>query len=240
MEARPSAEDEGHFSKGAGPLPDREKTTRGIMTNDSPDNSASTPADAKTQLRAAMRERLSAMAPEEVQRLSAAVCRRIVAAGFFETAETVMMYLPIAQEVDLTPLALRCFQDGKTVCVPRMDWASRHMRAVEIRSLEDEFEQRNCGVREPVSGRAIPVDELNVVLIPGLAFDTAGRRLGRGGGFYDRFLAQPAIRSGGARLCGVGFDSQVVDVVPAEPHDAPLGVIVTDRRMICAPCRRPA
>lgn len=198
------------------------------------------PANAKAALRAAMRERLGAVPPDDIQRLSAAVCRRIAASGFYAAAETVLMYLPIAQEVDLTPLALRCFQDGKTVCVPRMDWASRHMRAVEIRSLEDEFEQRNCGVREPVSGRAIPVDEIDLVLAPGLAFDTAGRRLGRGGGFYDRFLAQPTLRSAGTKICGVAFDSQIVDRVPVEPHDAPLGVIVTDRRLICAPCRKPA
>lgn len=210
------------------------------MASEPHDSTPGPTAEAKERLRAEVRGRLAELTQDEILRMSAAICRRIVAAGFFEATETVMMFLPIAQEVDLTPLALRCFQDGKTVCVPRMDWESKRMRAVEIRSLEDEFEQRKCGVREPVSGRAIPIDEIDLILVPGLAFDTAGRRLGRGGGFYDRFLAQPTLRGRGTRRCGVGFDAQIVDEVPAESHDATLSVVVTDRRIICAPCRRPA
>ncbi len=210
------------------------------MSQPAPHSNGNGPAQAKAAMRAAMKDRLAQLAADEVQRLSASVCRRVIAAGFFETASTVMMYLPIDFEVDLTPLALRCFQDGKTVCVPRMDWSSRRMTAVEIVSLEDEFEQRRCGVREPVSGRPIPGDEIDLILIPALAYDAAGFRLGRGGGFYDRFLAQPTLRQGGVRLCGVAFDQQIVDEVPHEAHDAIVDAIVTDRRLICAPCRRRA
>lgn len=191
----------------------------------------------KAALRDVVRTRLAALSGEDVQRSSAAVCRRLVQADFFQRASTVMLYLPVGSEVDLTCLALRCFQDGKTVCAPRLDWQARHMTAVEIRGLDDRFEQRHHGVREPV-GSPLPVDEIDLILVPGLGFDASGRRLGRGGGFYDRFLSHPLTRERGARVCGVCHDIQIVDAVPSEPHDVVMDVVVTDRRMICAPCAR--
>lgn len=201
------------------------------MTDGSP-----TTTDKET-LRERMRELLRALTPEEVQQLSGAAARRIVASPFFRDATTVMIYLPIPGEVDVTSIALRCFQQGKTVCVPRMDWKQRRMTAVEIRGFNDAFEQRRFGVREPVSGRPVPIEEINLVLAPGLAFDTAGRRLGRGGGFYDRFLSMPLERRLTRTTCGVCFDIQIVDTVPTDEHDQKVDVVATDRRLVCAPCR---
>lgn len=194
----------------------------------------------KETLRERMRELLRALTPEDVQQMSGAVARRIVASPFFNDATTVMIYLPIPGEVDVTSIALRCFQQGKTVCVPRMDWKQRRMTAVEIRGFNDAFEERRFGVREPVSGRPVPIEEINLVLAPGLAFDAAGRRLGRGGGFYDRFLATPRERRLPRTTCGVCFDIQIVDTVPADEHDQKVDVVATDRRLVCAPCRNRA
>lgn len=216
------------------------------MTNTSDANSpskstsADTVADAKAALRTRMRTIVESISEEEIQRMSAAISRRLTGAGFFDVASTVMLYLPLPREVDLTCVALRCFQDGKTVCVPRVDWNERRMTAVEILGFEDEFEVRRHGVREPVNGRPVALDEIDLIVVPGLAFDTAGRRVGRGGGFYDRFLSQPLVRSCRAKVCGVCFDSQIIDAAPVEPHDARVDVVATDRRLICTPCRHGA
>ena len=83
------------------------------------------------------------------------------------------------------------------------------------------------GLRTPSAGRPIPVESIDVVIIPGLAFDTEGWRLGRGGGYYDRFLERVSRQT---RLVGIAFDQQVVEVVPHELHDVRMQVIVTDRR----------
>lgn len=189
---------------------------------------------AKGALRDAMREMLRDLVPQEAAAMSAAVCRRVSAMECFVAAQTVLVYMPIPGEVDVCPLALRSFQAGKSVCVPRMDWKSRRMHAVEIRGFDDQFEQQRHGVREPIGGAPLPVGEIDLVIVPGLAFDPEGNRVGRGAGFYDRFLSDPGLRrSGRMTIVGVGFDFQMVDRVPTEPHDAKVEAVATDRRLIC-------
>ncbi len=85
-----------------------------------------------------------------------------------------------------------------------------------------------CGAREPVADAAtrLAPGDADMILVPGLAFDRAGRRLGRGGGYYDRLLADPALR---ARRVGVCFACQFVDAVPVEGHDARVDCVVTER-----------
>lgn len=201
-----------------------------------------TPApDNKEAIRDRMREALRDLTLEETQERSAALCRRVESADFFHAAQTVMVYLPVPGEVDIAPLALRCFQEGKTVCVPRMDWKERHMQAAEITGFDDSFETRKHGVREPAAGRPVSNLDIDLIIVPGLAFDTFGRRLGRGGGFYDRFLSQPEFRKAGAvASVGVCFDFQIIPAVPHVAHDVPVHAVVTDRRAIRIACRRPS
>src|SRR5690606_295009 len=94
-----------------------------------------------------------------------------------------------------------------------------------------------AGLQHPrESCPVIPLDELDLLLSPGLGFDLAGGRIGHGAGFYDRFLAQVASAPGArALVCGVGFEAQLLPVgqaVPAEPHDRPLDALVTEARIV--------
>lgn len=197
----------------------------------------SVPPDNKEAIRDEMRRRLRSLGTEDAKGWSGQVCSRIAGTSFFARAETLMVYLPIPGEVDITGLALRAFQEGKTVCVPRVDWRAGHMMAVEIRSLDDEFVEEKRGVKEPAGGRSVCSEEIDLVLVPGLAFDAVGRRLGRGGGFYDRFLADPLLRRGGlTTTCGVAFDFQVIEQVPTLGHDMRVDAVVTERRLIRAGC----
>lgn len=197
----------------------------------------SVPPDNKEAIREAMRRRLREVSLEDGKRWSGLVCARVASEPFFTRAEVVMVYLPIPGEVDITGLALRAFQEGKTVCVPRVDWRAGHMMAMEIRSLDDQFVEERRGVKQPSGGRPVCSDEIDLVLTPGLAFDAMGRRLGRGGGFYDRFLADPLLRRGGlTTTCGVGFEFQVIDQVPTLGHDMRMDAVVTERRLIRAGC----
>ena len=94
------------------------------------------------------------------------------------------------------------------------------------------------GILEPPAGtREIPISNLDLVLVPGLAFDTAGHRLGRGAGFYDRFLADPNLR---AVTCGVGFEAQLLDNVPIDQWDIPLQAVATERRLVLTSHTPPA
>lgn len=183
----------------------------------------------KKPLRAQLRHLMRQVEPDDLRRRSADATARLVDTEAFATARTVMMFLSLPYEIDTRQLAVRAWQRGKTVTVPLVSFAQRHMIPVEIRSLTDPMTTDERGLRNPTNARPVPVDEVDLVVVPGLGFDTRGHRLGRGGGFYDRFLSQPAF---GGRSCGFGFDEQVIDTVPAMSHDVPLDMLVTDRRTV--------
>lgn len=183
----------------------------------------------KKTIRAEMRARLAAMSEAERHVASGAACARLAGLGTFRTASVVMLYMPLATEVDTTSLAIRCFQLGKTVAVPRVNWERRDMNAVEVSSFDDHFmETDEHGLRTPKEGQLLPPSAIDLVIVPGLAFDSQGNRLGRGGGYYDRFLSR--LRRA-ATAVGLGFDFQVIDQAPVDDRDVSVNTVVTERRV---------
>ncbi len=202
----------------------------------------------KEALRASMRERLSRLDGESRERGSEAVCRRLAALPAFAAAETVLVYLAMrgwreegrVAEVCCDGLIDACWASGKRVCGPRIDWASRLMTPAELRA-GDEVEVRYYDVPEPRGeAAAVGLEEIGLVLTPGLAFDRERRRLGRGAGFYDRFLVEYDAARGAGKddagrsgvVVGLAFDGQVVQRAPAEAHDRLVDVLVTETETI--------
>jgi 5-formyltetrahydrofolate cyclo-ligase len=189
----------------------------------------------KPALRRQLRERLAAMTDADRQAKSLAACNLMAASPEFAAARVVMLYLSTPQEADTAPLALRCWQSGKTVVVPKVSWNQRRMLPVEITSLQTSMTTSGPGVREPVSGQPMPLNLIDLVIVPGLGFTTDGHRIGRGMGFYDRFLAQGDFVG---LSCGFGFEEQVVGNIPVLDHDMSLSMLCTDRgiRRFAANC----
>jgi 5-formyltetrahydrofolate cyclo-ligase len=184
-------------------------------------------AISKSLIRKQLREKLEAMGEEERHRKSLAACGFLIRSAEFNAARVVMLYLSTTFEVDTAPLALRCWQEGKTVVVPKVSWDQRRMLPVEIASLaSDGLTTTGPGVREPIAGKPVPTPFIDLVVVPGLGFTATGFRIGRGMGFYDRFLAQSEFMG---LSCGLAFDEQVVESIPVLDHDMPLGMLVTDR-----------
>ncbi len=100
------------------------------------------------------------------------------------------------------------------------------MLPTEITSLHDQMTSTGPGIREPLTGRPMPVEFIDMVLVPGLGFTDNGYRIGRGMGFYDRFLAQPEFVG---VSCGLAFDEQIVEQLPLLDHDVPLSMLITDK-----------
>src|SRR5437879_3456915 len=189
----------------------------------------------KSLLRRQLREKLAAM-PEDVRHhKSVQACTCIAGSAEWAAARVIMLYLSTPTEVDTSPLALKAWQQGKTVVVPKVSWDQRRMLPVEISSLTDQMTTSGPGVREPAGGKPVPVDFIDFVVVPGLGFDLRGYRIGRGMGFYDRFLAQGEFIG---TSCGLAFDEQIVPELPIQDHDVPLGMLVTDRglRRFAANC----
>ncbi len=160
---------------------------------------------------------------------SLAACKHLVQQPEFLSADVVMIFLSLPDEVDTAALALAAWQMNKTVCAPQVLWEHRRMMPVEITSLDTNMRVSQHDVQEPIEGRPIPLEMLDLVVVPGVAFDRHGRRLGRGGGFYDRFLAQNGLA---AKSCGLALREQLVDDLSAEPHDQSVKMIVTDEEVL--------
>jgi 5-formyltetrahydrofolate cyclo-ligase len=180
----------------------------------------------KSTLRRLLRDRLAAMSAADRHTKSVAACGLITHSPEFAAAHVVMIYLSTPIEVDASSIALKAWQTGKTVVVPKVSWDQRRMLPVEISSLHDPMTTTGPGVREPADGNPCPVDIIDLVVVPGLGFTEKGHRIGRGMGFYDRFLGQNEFIG---TSCGLGFEEQVMAELPVLDHDIPLSMLVTDR-----------
>ncbi len=185
-----------------------------------------TEVGSKTAIRKILRARLEGLSEELRHHKSQAACSLLIHSPEFAQARVVMLYLSTPLEVDTAPLALRCFQDNKTVVVPKVSWDQKRMLPVEITSLQTGLTSTQHGILEPIAGKPIPVDLIDLVVVPGLGFTPNGYRIGRGMGFYDRFLAQPEFMG---LSCGLAFEEQVLEEIPVLDHDVPLSMLVTDR-----------
>ncbi|MBV9128413.1 MAG: 5-formyltetrahydrofolate cyclo-ligase [Verrucomicrobia bacterium] len=183
------------------------------------------PSEAKNELRARMRARLANLPPAARQERTARLLARLLATERWRAAQSVLLFAPLSVEPDLDQLWL----DGtkladKHVFYPRMD--GRRLVACAVSAPAHELRPIRWGLREPASDApTTALAEIGLALIPGLAFTAAGSRLGRGGGFYDRLLAEPDFRAHTVGLC---FDFQLLPSLPLEAHDAAVGEVLTD------------
>ena len=179
----------------------------------------------KHHFRKEMKAALATMTPQEVADRSVHACQRIMDLPEFQQAQKVMLYIPMPSEVDTTAVACAAWQAGKTVLDPMVDWDIEEMIAVRCNSFDHDIVRGPYGLREPAGSVPFPPEEIDFIVVPALAYDRTGRRLGRGGGFYDRFLAHSKLT---AVPCGLAFGVQVIEHVPAAAHDRPVKLLVTD------------
>ncbi|MCP4590326.1 MAG: 5-formyltetrahydrofolate cyclo-ligase [bacterium] len=183
---------------------------------------------AKRDLRQRLRKILAAIPPDKIKPRSAACCKLLIGQREYRKAEIIMVFLSLPSELDTTPLVLRAWQDRKRVVAPKVSWEQKRMMPIEIRSLTDDLAETSLEIREPVAGVPIPVSMIDLVIVPGLGFDAQGNRLGRGRGFYDRFLAHPDFR---AVKCAVTFEEQLCREIPSDPLDVRVDMVVTDTKV---------
>lgn len=182
--------------------------------------------ESKSAIRHRLRELLAAMPEPERHAKSLAACSLVTSSPEFDAARVVMLYLSTATEVDTAHIALRAWQAGKTVVVPKVSWDQRRMLPIEISSLTTGLTSTGPGIREPIAGKPVPTEFIDLVIVPGLGFDEKGYRIGRGMGFYDRFLAQADFLG---VSCGLAFNDQIVADLPVLDHDIPLSMLATDK-----------
>ncbi len=184
----------------------------------------------KSALRKKMRHAMESMAPAEARTKEKALAERVLAWAPMASATRVMVYLSMSGEAGTGALIERLLEAGVEVAGPRVEWDTRTITPALITDPMSDVVEGNLGVPEPApSAPGVPLDTIDVILVPAMAFDLRGFRLGRGAGFYDRLLADK--RRTGLSL-GFGFEAQLASRVPTEPHDARLDALATERRLL--------
>ena len=161
---------------------------------------------------------------------SEAVCRLILESAVWQEAGQAMLYVPLPDELDVSPLASNGLENSKQIAFPRFSAKKNGYEACVITSLSD-LVPGKFGIPEPPGDRPImDTMQLDLAIVGGVAFDRLGGRLGRGGGFFDRLLA--GIPAG---KCGVCFEEQVRRDVPVERHDVKMDMIATPSGWLIPP-----
>lgn len=184
--------------------------------------------NAKQQLRRQIREKLKTIPASDKQSLSRQAAELLSLQSRWQQAKSILFHAPIPGELDLWGLVSEALNSGRTVALPRFVAEDNLYIVCEIDNLDGDLQPGQFGIREPSEDcRQISLNRLDLILVPGVAFDLQGRRLGRGKGYYDQLLAE--VRG---PICGVAFDEQIVTEVPLEPHDVVVDCILTPTRWL--------
>lgn len=188
----------------------------------------------KVTLREELTARRKAMTPDVIDGRGLKVQSRFLASPYYQKARTVALYAPIRGEVPTRDILIAALADEKVVCYPL---SHVHGRILSFRAItsESELEPGRLGVREPNSAsELVPVDQIDLFVVPGLGFTRDGKRLGRGGGYYDATLRAASNRS---RRVGLAFSDQVVSVLPTNQDDVDMDLVVTESESLRGLCR---
>ncbi len=186
----------------------------------------------KNEIRSNLLARRGQLSKAEVESMSCAVVSSVKSLAEWKKAEEVLLYWPIKNEVDVTPLFRDALESGKKVFMPCCRRDDPGIMDFGVVRAEGDLLQGSFGIKEPCRDKCEFPDVISpdVMIIPGVGFDRKGYRIGFGGGYYDRFLAHP--QKVGSLAMGVCYAFQVMDEIAAEEWDKPVQSICTDKDVI--------
>lgn len=173
----------------------------------------------KKELRSCIRLKKRAMTEQQIEQKSRVLAQLFTASDMYRSAKTIYGYLPYNQEVRTVPMLEQALRDGKRVAVPKV--YGDEMKFIYMTDLT-QVAAGYAGIPEPIADGPVAEDPTALVLMPGLAFDAQGHRIGYGGGFYDKFLEQEPKHPTLA-LC---YDFQMLPQIPVQEHDIPVDKVL--------------
>ncbi len=192
-----------------------------------------TAQNAKIEMRKAILARRSALSLPARQTASRAISKQVLASGGFRDAQTVLAYMSIAAEFSTSEIARAVVDGGKVLALPKINKAESVLELFRVGNLNADLIPGPWGILEPHPQRCekISPEEIDFVLVPGVAFDADCRRLGYGAGYYDRLLGELGPFT---TFVAAAFAVQIVESVPVEAHDISLDVVVTEeQKYVC-------
>ena len=179
----------------------------------------------KKDIRTEISAQRKALDPQWLETNSKRVTGNFQQLEVFKSSTTIALYMALGGETDLSSLFLECWKHGKHTCIPIFN-AETHLYEMAKVTANTRYRLGHYGIREPIAPTLITMDQIDLMAVPGIAFDLQGQRLGRGGGYYDRLLEG---------FCGdtaaLAFDFQILPSIPVEAHDQPVQYIVTETKL---------
>jgi 5-formyltetrahydrofolate cyclo-ligase len=186
---------------------------------------------AKIQIREEIAKSISALAENEIAEKTRSIEAKLFDFANFLEAKIALLYISGDYEVATDNIIKRSYAYGKIVVLPAFDPVKFEMNLMKVDNFEKDLVTGPRGVLEPDASRCkiVPLERIDIAVLPGLAFDEKGARLGSGKGYYDRLIPRLAITT---RKVALTFEEQIVPQVPMEAHDKHVDIIITDKRII--------
>ena len=184
----------------------------------------------KIELRKKILAQRQSLPQKEVEARSRQICESLAKSTYFKKAQNILFYSAIHNEVDLHNLAALALKEHKKVFFPRVE--GKDLMIYAVQNLNSDLESGYFKIKEPKTNKdnkSTP-EKLDLILVPGVAFDLSGSRLGYGFGYYDRFLNTNINKS--CLKMGIGYELQIIPSLPQETHDTCLDLITTEDRII--------
>jgi 5-formyltetrahydrofolate cyclo-ligase len=186
----------------------------------------------KAAVRAESLKRRDALSREERSAKGHEAARRLWELSGFSEARSVLLYAAFRTEVPTDEMIWVSLGKGKKVLIPKVD-TSTHRLSKHVIECLSELEPGYQGIPEPRTDVCWKVEDIDLIVVPGVAFDHQGHRIGYGGGYYDRLL--PRVK-GKKPIVALAFEEQLFESIPHEEHDIPMDIIITDQRVV--ECRK--
>jgi 5-formyltetrahydrofolate cyclo-ligase len=185
----------------------------------------------KQEIRDDIARKLGALKPEQLNAKTKAIEERLFEFANFLEARIILLYTSAANEVDTDEIIRRSFMYSKIIVLPSYDPETHQMTLMKIDDPDKDLVQGPRGNRQPNPERCkvVPIDCLDIAIIPGLAMDEKGGRIGSGQGYYDRLIPELPLTT---RKVGLVLEDQIVPLVPLETHDKHVDIVVTEKRVI--------
>lgn len=142
----------------------------------------------------------------------------------YNHSKVIFTYVTFGSEVDTIRFIKKALKDKKIVCVPKTFHKNREMKVIKIEGLED-LQESSLGILEPCNGEEISLEEIDLIIMPGVAFDFEGNRIGYGAGYYDRYLANKKDK---AIKIGIAYSIQIIGGINSEEHDIKIDCLITE------------
>ncbi|RZB34833.1 MAG: 5-formyltetrahydrofolate cyclo-ligase [Desulfobacteraceae bacterium Eth-SRB1] len=185
----------------------------------------------KREIRSSMADKLAAFSADEIAKKTKGIENRLFEFANFIESKIVLLYMQRSGEVITQEIIERCFEHDKIVVLPAFDIIKHTMQFMKVDNLNADMKPGPQGILEPdpVHCNVVPIDCIDIAIIPGVALDEKGGRIGSGEGYYDRLIPKLSATT---RKVALAFESQIIQQVPLESHDRYVDIVITEKRII--------